>query len=320
MTVNAGQWYDWKVIFDRITGEIDVYQDNTFVGSWTDPSPYSTGGYVSFRSGNSNWQINNFKVYRSRYSNTPVTVNVGNCASCDIRYQNINPTTPAGRVKSIVRDSADNLSSVAYQDVNVDWTAPNPIDTVNDGIAADIDLSISPTDLAANWSPSNDTNSGLARYYYALGTTAGDSDVVAWTSNWGYDTIGLTGLPLVTGQWYYFSVRAENGAGLITQTYTSDGVLVDLTTGMLNFSDGFSAAVGPNPFSENATVSYHIPVNTTVTIRLYDAAGRAIELQNEEKTAGTYSLQIDGEKLAKGLYLLQFTIGDSVHSLPLIRN
>ncbi|HEU4717126.1 MAG TPA: CUB domain-containing protein, partial [Bacteroidia bacterium] len=322
MTVNAGQWYDWKVVYDRITGEMDVYQDNSFVGSWTDPAPYSTGGYVSFRSGNSNWQINNFKVYRSRYSNAQVTVNVGNCPSCDIRYQNTNPSTPAGRVKSVVRDSAGNFSAIAFVDVNIDWTAPDAIDTVNDGPAADIDLSTSPTDLAANWSSSADTNSGLARYYYALGTSPGDSDVVPWTSNWGYDTVALTGLPLVSGQWYYFSVMAENGAGLRTQHFTSDGVLVDLTTGISSsYADGFSATAGPNPFTGNTTIAYNIPQNENVRIVLSDGNGKRIELLNELQNAGSHSVSIDSGNLAlaSGMYFITFTCGTGVHTIPLIK-
>lgn len=320
MTVNAGQWYDWKVIYDRVTGEMEVYQDNSFIGSWTDSSPYSNGGYVSFRSGNCNWQVDNFKVYRSRLSNTPYTIPVGNCASCAIRYQNQNPSTPSGRVKSIVRDSADNLSAVAYQDINVDWTVPLAIDTINDGPAADIDLSISPNTLEANWSASSDPNSGLARYYYALGTTSGDSDVVAWTSNWGYDTIGLTSLTLVTGQWYYFGVRAENGAGLISQNYISDGVLVDLTTGFtLNAADGFSANIGPNPFDENTIVTYQLASNEKVRIVLYDANGRTIELVNENQSAGIHRLELDGKSLAPGMYMLSFVVGNAVHSLPVMK-
>jgi hypothetical protein len=54
VTTNANQLYDYKVFYDRITGLIAVYRDDVFLGSWTDPSPYSTGGnYVSFRTGNS---------------------------------------------------------------------------------------------------------------------------------------------------------------------------------------------------------------------------------------------------------------------------
>lgn len=320
MTVNAGQWYDWKVIYDRITGEIDVYQDNVFVGSWTDATPYSNGGYISFRSGNCNWQVDNFKVYRSRLSNTPYTITVGNCASCAIRYQNTNPSTPAGRVKSIVRDSADNLSAVAYQDVNIDWTAPLPIDTVNDGIASDTDLTTSSSVLDANWSASSDPHSGLARYYYALGTTAGDSDVVAWTSNWGYDTIGLTNLNLQNGQWYYFSVRAENGAGLITQNYTSDGILVDLTTGIsMITANGFSANVWPNPFEDAVNISYELYSKGKIRIVLYDVSGKEIVLQDETQNEGMHRLQFNSSNLAPGMYLLRFETEGKSHSLPLLK-
>jgi N-acetyl-anhydromuramyl-L-alanine amidase AmpD len=322
MTVNANQWYDWKVVYDRITGKMEVYQDNSFVGSWTDPTPYSSGNAISFRSGNCDWQINNFKVYRSRASNAPMNVSLGTCPSCEIRFQNTNPATPSGRVKSIVRDSAGNFSAVAFQDINVDWTVPLNVDTVNDGSNADIDLSISPTTLPGNWSASSDPNSGLARYYYALGTTVGDSDVVGWTSNWGFDTVVMNNLALANMQWYYLSVRAENGAGLRTQNFTSDGVLIDLTTGIsITDQNNFSASVGPNPFSENSTVNYSLPENVNVKIVLHDVTGREINLVNEKQAAGNHSLQINSESLslAPGIYLLSFSYGTNYYTLPLIK-
>jgi hypothetical protein len=319
MTIVAGQWYDWKVVYDRTTGEIDVYQDNAFVGSWTDTTPLSNGSHISFRSGNCNWQVNTFKVYRSRSSNTPVTVTVGNCGSCQIRYQNQNPLTPAGRVKSIVRDSADNFSTIAYQDVNVDWTAPSPIDTINDGVATDIDIWPSLNVLDANWSTSSDPHSGLAAYYFAIGTSPGDSDVVAWTYNWGYDTIGLNSLNLINLQWYYFAVRAENGAGLLTQNYVSDGVLIDLALGIsATTANGLSISAGPNPFSENCTINYTIPSNGKVSLQLIDATGRIVELVNDEKTAGTYSIKMN-ESLAKGMYFVKLVVGEEMVVMPLIK-
>ena len=65
-----------------------VYRDNVIITEWTDPAPYTTGKYVSFRSGNSNYKVGNLKVYRSRYSNANTTVTVGNCLTCDLLYQN----------------------------------------------------------------------------------------------------------------------------------------------------------------------------------------------------------------------------------------
>lgn len=322
MTVNAGQWYDWKVVYDRTTGEINVYQDNALIGSWTDTTPYSNGQYISFRSGNCNWQINNFKVYRSRASNTPVTVTVGNCPTCELRYQNTNPNTPAGRVKSLVRDSAYNISAVSYQDVNVDWTPPTAVDTINDGTNTDIDLSLSPNTLDANWSTSVDPHSGLLRYWYAIGTTAGDSDVVAWTNNWTADTSHDGSLSLVNGQWYYVSVRAENGAGLVTQSYTSDGVLVDLTTGIDEGGNVLQLAALPNPFSGNTIIQYQLNTAQTVTISLYDMLGKEVQISRATEQPGNHTFVLAPEALglSGGVYLLKVSAGNALAKIKLLNH
>jgi hypothetical protein len=309
MTIVAGQWYDWKVVYDRTTGKIEVYQNNIYIGSWTDTTPLSNGNAVSFRSGNSNWQIDNFKVYRSRFSNQPLTVSVGNCASCELRFQNSNPVTPAGRIKSIVRDSANNLSSVAYYDVNVDWTAPAAVDTVNDGSGTDIDLSLSPTLLEGNWTSSSDPNSGFAAFWYAIGTNPGDSNSVAWTSNWGFDTVAISNLNLQTNQWYYLSVRAENGAGLLSTTSVSDGVLIDLTTGITTTSGGLSAGVYPNPISLYSVLFMNFNQAETAKISITDASGRIVSQEQKNYTAGTHSLLLYPllHKEAKGVYFITIT-------------
>jgi hypothetical protein len=310
ITVTIGQWYDWKVIYDRVTGETDVYQDNQLVGTWTDPQPLSTGNSISFRSGNSNWSINNFKIYRSRFSNAPLTVTVGNCPGCDLRYQNTSPNVAAGRVKSIVRDSMKNLSAIAYQDINVDWTVPTSIDTINDGPHVDVDLWIFPSYAEGNWSGASDPHSGLFRYWFALGTTAGDSDVVAWTSNWGYDTVVMNNLTLQNGQWYYLAVRAENGAGLITNNFISDGFYVDLTTGMLNSEVVLAAGIFPNPIGEQSVVQ--IVTNTTgpVTLSYYDLQGKLINTEQIQLIAGINVISSPTlHGLATGTYLLRVNSG-----------
>ncbi|MEI8137844.1 MAG: N-acetylmuramoyl-L-alanine amidase, partial [Bacteroidota bacterium] len=38
-TFSAAQWYDVKVIFDRITGKISVYWNNGLIATWTDTTP-----------------------------------------------------------------------------------------------------------------------------------------------------------------------------------------------------------------------------------------------------------------------------------------
>lgn len=323
MTTNANQWYDWKVIYDRITGKISVYQDNAYIGNWTDTTPLANGNYVSFRSGNCNWQLNNFKVYRSRASNLPVTVSVGNCPTCELRFENTNPTTPAGRVKSIVADTAGNLSGIFSVDVNVDWTVPTSVDTVYDAYGTDIDSSNVTTSLWGDWSVAVDTNSGLARYWFAVGTSACDSNVVGWTSNWGYDTVTINNLTLNTGTWYFLSVKAENGAGLITPCYSSDGVFIDISLGIYSTATGgITASVGPNPFVELATINYNLRQSGAVVISIYDNTGKRIELLNENQSSGNHSVDLRGDELnlPAGMYFVSIQTEQETLVIPVIRN
>jgi N-acetyl-anhydromuramyl-L-alanine amidase AmpD len=320
-TTTAGQWYDYKIIYDRTTGKIDVYRDNALATSFTDTSFYTTGNAISFRSGNANFEINELKVYRSR----PVAsanITVGAAATNDIRFQNPNPTTFSAKVKSICSDSAGNLSAIFYENINVDWTPPSVVDTINDGLAADIVFTNSATDLSANWSASVDTNSAIAKYWYAIGTTAGATDVVNWTDNWFNRTVTHTGLTLVDGQTYYFSVKAENGAGLISAVYTGNGQTVDLTpTSIANTSNETAINIYPNPFTNATTITYSLTQNSTVSIQLLDVLGKQIQLySNNNQNIGKHQIAINANELglSKGMYFLKLMVNEEVTTTKVI--
>lgn len=223
----AGQWYDFKVIYDRITGKMDVYKDNSIIATWTDPSPLSNGSHISFRSGNCKWSLDEIKVYRSRPT-ASVSVSVGSGNANDARYQNPNPTQNACKVKSIVNDAAGNLSSIYYHDVNIDWTAPSNITTINDGKANDINAVTTSDSLSANWRSSSDPNSAIARYWYSIGTSPGAVNTLTWTSNWGDTAVTVKNLSLVNGTVYYFNVKSENGAGLFSNVISTNGQTVSV--------------------------------------------------------------------------------------------
>ncbi|MBL7883144.1 MAG: N-acetylmuramoyl-L-alanine amidase [Bacteroidia bacterium] len=320
-TTVAGQWYDYKIIYDRITGKISVYRDNSFITSWTDSSPIATGNGISFRSGNANFAINELKVYRSRPT-TFANITVGVAATNDIRFQNPNPTTFAAKVKSICADSAGNLSAIYYHNINVDWTAPSIADTINDGLGADIVFTNSATQLSANWTASIDTNSAIARYWYAIGTTPGATDVVNWTDNWFYDTITHTGLTLIDGQTYYFSVKAENGAGLESSVFTSNGQTVDLTPTNIveNTSNTSLLNVYPNPVTSTTIITYELIENSKVEILLVDVIGKQIVLLNSNQSAGKHNLAIDAKslELSKGIYFVKLNVNGEVQTQKVI--
>jgi len=297
------QWYDLKVIFDRITGKTDVYRDNVLLGTWTDPSPLTTtGSYVSFRTGNCKAYISELKVYRSRYPS--VTISVGAAGTNDIRYQNPDPATYAAKIKSIVNDAAGNLSTIDYYNLNIDWTIP-VCNTVNDGTGADISTTTSATTLSANWEASSDPNSGIAKYWYAIGTTPGGTDVVGWTDNALTTTVTKSGLSLTDGQMYYFSIKTENGAGLIN-ICNSNGVQANLATDVEGNDDTRIISLYPNPFSESTSLNFYSSRDQRVTIMLTDMLGRKILVADKNVAAGNHDITINSDelKLSKGVYTL----------------
>lgn len=319
-TTIAGQWYDYQIIYDRITGKISIYRDNAFVTSWTDSSPIANGTGISFRTGNANFAINELKVYRSRNVSS-ATISVGAAATNDIRYQNPNPTTFSAKVKSICADSAGNLSSIFYENLNIDWTPPSTVTSINDGLGTDITFTNSATTLSANWSLSADANSGIARYYYSIGTTPGATNVVNWTDNWFNDTATVTGLTLVDGQIYYFNVKAENGAGLQSAVFTSNGQTVQFAMGINELSSSSGLSVYPNPLSTNASVIYQLSENSKIEISLFDVLGKqSILYQNPNQTAGKHEFQISSNdlKLSSGIYFIKMKTQNEVKTLKVI--
>ncbi len=66
----------------------------------------------------------------------------------------------------------------------------------------------------------------------------------------------------------------------------------------------------PNPFNPTTTISYSIPSDEVVTLRVYDGLGKEVaELINEKQSAGEYSIGFNGESLPSGLYIYKITAG-----------
>jgi spore germination protein YaaH len=319
-TLNPAQWYDFKITFDRISGSTQVWIDNNYVGAWTDPSPYSNGNYISFRSGNCTYTVNDLKVYRSRASTTNVTVGSG--ASNDIQFENVNPSTFAAKIKSITKDNANNLSAIDYLDLNVDWTKPltNGMN-IFDGLGADIDTTNLTTTLSANWTTFADTNSAIAQYEYCIGTTAGAQDVKPWTTNGTSTIVASNGLTLNNGQIYYVALRATNGAGLVSDSIISDGVLVLTNTGTNEISDEAGILLYPNPSSGATALSFTTPVNETyVSAELINSLGQVLRLNVGENTPGKINAVIDpaAMNLSAGNYFIRIITDKQQRTVKLI--
>ncbi|HAH31415.1 MAG TPA: hypothetical protein DCL44_03770, partial [Elusimicrobia bacterium] len=134
-----------------------------------------------------------------------------------IYYFTVKAENGAGQQSSVVNSNGQ----------TVDTTAPSTPGAVNDGAGADITYVNSASQLSVNWTAATDAQSGIARYWYAIGTTAGGTDVVGWTDNGSNISVAKTGLSLTNGQIYYFTVKAENGAGQQSTAVNSNGQTAD---------------------------------------------------------------------------------------------
>ena len=191
-------------------------------------------------------------------------------------------------------------------------------------MGAYINVTTSLTSLSANWSGSFDQESGIAKYWYCIGTTPGDSNVVAWVDTMLSQSTTKNNLHLTQGQWYYFSVRAEDGAGLKSIKITSDGQRVDttqLTTGINKLNiENLVCRVYPNPAQNTINIDYSLTQNTTIKWQVTDVIGQVVLQSEDFKTMGTYTQSLDIAMLSKGLYLLNITSNGQQKTIKFIKD
>ncbi len=78
----------------------------------------------------------------------------------------------------------------------------------------------------------------------------------------------------------------------------------------------------PNPFNPSTEIRYSIPVTSHVTLKLFDILGREIRtLVNTSQNPGTYSVTLNAQNLASGVYLYRLITGDfsATKKLVLVR-
>jgi len=139
-----------------------------------------------------------------------------------------NTTTYYASVRAV--DSVANVSTIATSDgFTIDTDLPQIV-YVNEGsAAADLDIQNLDTVLSTGWQGTDTSpGSGIQYYEVALGTAAGDSNIIDWYLT--TDTL-LTAdsLALTDGETYFVSIRVTDVAGNRSAVLSGDGILIDVT-------------------------------------------------------------------------------------------
>lgn len=75
----------------------------------------------------------------------------------------------------------------------------------------------------------------------------------------------------------------------------------------------------PNPFSASTTLRYKVPRAAFVTLDVFDTLGRRVAtLVADEREAGSYAAQLDGQSLAGGIYFARLSAGDYRDTVKLL--
>jgi hypothetical protein len=99
------------------------------------------------------------------------------------------------------------------------------------------------------------------------------------------------------------------------QTVSTDGVKQDLTTLFIKVDVPKTYALYqnyPNPFNPSTIINYQLPMNSQVTLKVYDVLGREVAtLVDGQQNAGVYKANFDGSRFASGVYFYRITATDN---------
>jgi photosystem II stability/assembly factor-like uncharacterized protein len=97
-------------------------------------------------------------------------------------------------------------------------------------------------------------------------------------------------------------------AGIIG--HTTNGGSTGIAAEKNNIPTAFSLKQNyPNPFNPSTQISYQVPSNSSVSLRVFDLLGREVAaLVNEVKPAGTYTATFHADNIPSGVYFYQLKV------------
>ena len=101
--------------------------------------------------------------------------------------------------------------------------------------------------------------------------------------------------------------------------YTGDHI-TDVKDDKQNIPDNYILSQNyPNPFNPTTVISFQIPQQGFVTLKIFDVLGNEVAtLVNEEKSAGSYVVDFSATGLASGVYIYRMKVNDFIESKKMV--
>lgn len=160
------------------------------------------------------------------------------------------------------------------------------------------------------------------------GIIAGDNGLILKTVDggitWQNASINISGATNDLNAVSFYDINkgvAVGGNGL--EIYTTDGGET-----WSDISPSFNAVFGskaqnlilkqnyPNPFNPSTNISYELPYDANVTLKVYDAAGREVaNLVSSYQTTGNHTVRFDASGLSSGVYFYKLFVQKGTSSI-----
>ena len=143
--------------------------------------------------------------------------------------------------------------------------------------------------------------------------------LISTVSSSTFDFIDYAVTILPGYQYAYYYVVGWNGTSQSAKTnYVS--TQAEFQKSLMDMPTDFGISQNyPNPFNPSTSISYSIPENAFVTLKIYDVLGNeVVELINEQKESGNYQIDFNASELSSGIYYYTLTEGNFTSTKKMI--